>query len=161
MAKGGGAQALLVLGGAAFVLSHQPAAAAHASIHHRHARHTVHAPTRAARIAVSYAEHQLGKPYVYGATGPGAYDCSGLVMEAWAAAGVAIPRTSEQQWASLPHVGRPQPGDLVFYTGSSIDSPPGHVTMYVGGGRMAEAYGTGVPIRITAVRAGAWGYAQP
>ena len=119
------------------------------------------APSPAAATAVAYARAQVGKPYVYGATGPDAFDCSGLVMAAWAAAGVSIPRTSEQQWAQLPHVSTPQPGDLVFYTGSPIDPPPGHVTMYAGGGQMIEAYGTGVPIRVTALRSGTWGYARP
>jgi cell wall-associated NlpC family hydrolase len=119
------------------------------------------APSPAAATAIAYARTQLGKPYVYGATGPDAFDCSGLVMAAWQAAGVSIPRTSEQQWADLPHVSSPQPGDLIFYTGSSIDAPPGHVTMYLGGGQMIEAYGTGVPIRVTALRPGVWGYAAP
>ena len=119
------------------------------------------APSPAAATAIAYARAQLGKPYVYGATGPDAFDCSGLVQAAWAAAGVSIPRTSEQQWADLPHVSSPQPGDLVFYTGSPIDPPPGHVTMYIGGGQMIEAYGTGVPIRLTGLRPGVWGYARP
>jgi cell wall-associated NlpC family hydrolase len=121
------------------------------------------APSPAAATAVAFARAQLGKPYVYGATGPDAFDCSGLVEAAWAAAGVSIPRTSEQQWADLPHVRQDQlqPGDLVFYTGSPIDPPPGHVTMYAGGGQMIEAYGTGVPIRVTRLRSGAWGYARP
>ena len=117
--------------------------------------------TTAATTAVAYARGQLGKPYVYGATGPDAFDCSGLTQAAWAAAGVSIPRTSEEQWANLPHVTAPQPGDLVFYTGSPIDPPPGHVTMYLGGGEMVEAYGAGVPIRVTPVRSGVWGYADP
>jgi cell wall-associated NlpC family hydrolase len=119
------------------------------------------APSPAAATAIAYARAQLGKPYVYGATGPDAFDCSGLVMAAWAAAGLSIPRTSEQQWADLPHVTTPEPGDLVFYTGNPIDPPPGHVTMYLGGGQMIEAYGIGVPIRITALRSGVWGYADP
>ena len=134
-----------------------------ASSHARRARRGGHhgARTTAAATAVAYARGQLGKPYVYGATGPDAFDCSGLVQAAWAAAGVSIPRTSEEQWADLPHVTAPQPGDLVFYTGSPIDPPPGHVTMYLGGGQMVEAYGAGVPIRVTAVRPGVWGYADP
>jgi cell wall-associated NlpC family hydrolase len=121
------------------------------------------APSPAAATAVAFARAQLGKPYVYGATGPDGFDCSGLVQAAWAAAGVSIPRTSEQQWTGLPHVSQDQlhPGDLVFYTGSPIDPPPGHVTMYAGGGQMIEAYGTGVPIRVTGLRSGAWGYARP
>jgi cell wall-associated NlpC family hydrolase len=127
----------------------------------RHALSGSGAPSPAAATAVAYARGQLGKPYVYGATGPDAFDCSGLTQAAWQAAGVSIPRTSEQQWADLPHVSSPQPGDLIFYTGSPIDPPPGHVTMYLGGGQMIEAYGTGVPVRVTAVRSGVWGYADP
>ena len=121
---------------------------------------TAHA-SGAAATAIAYAQGQIGKPYVYGATGPDAFDCSGLVQAAWAAAGVSIPRTSEAQWAALPHVSSPQPGDLIFYTGDPIDPPPGHVTMYVGGGEMVEAYGTGVPVRETPVRPGVTGYADP
>jgi cell wall-associated NlpC family hydrolase len=128
---------------------------------HGHAAASGAAPSSAAAAAVAFARAQLGKPYVYGATGPDAFDCSGLVQAAWAAAGVSIPRTSELQWADLPHVSSPRPGDLIFYTGSSIDPPPGHVTMYIGGGRMLEAYGTGVPIRVTGLRSGVWGYARP
>ena len=123
------------------------------------------APSPAAATAVAYARAQLGKPYIYGGpTAPGTsggFDCSGLVMAAWATAGVSIPRTSEQQWAQLPHVTTPEPGDLVFYTGSPIDPPPGHVTMYAGSGQMIEAYGTGYPIRVTGLRSGIWGYARP
>jgi cell wall-associated NlpC family hydrolase len=118
-------------------------------------------PARAAAQAISYARQQLGKPYVYGAIGPAAFDCSGLVQAAWASAGVSIPRTSEEQWAQLPHVSSPQPGDLVFYVGSPIDPPPGHVTLYIGSGQMIEAYGTGYPIRQVPIRPGVTGYAQP
>ena len=128
---------------------------------HRHALSGSGAPSPAAATAVAYARAQLGKPYVYGATGPDAFNCSGLTQAAWQAAGVTIPRSSEDQWADLPHVSSPQPGDLVFYTGSPIDPPPGHVTMYLGGGQMIEAYGTGVPVRVTPVRSGVWGYADP
>ena len=53
---------------------------------------------------MNYAEAQLGKPYLWGATGPDAFDCSGLVMMAYRAAGVNIPRTSEAQWKKLPRV---------------------------------------------------------
>jgi peptidoglycan DL-endopeptidase CwlO len=121
----------------------------------------VHGPPGEARRAVAYARSKIGDPYVYGATGPDVFDCSGLVQAAWAHAGVSIPRTSEAQWAQLPHVAAPRPGDLLFYTGSSIDSPPGHVTVYAGHGLMVEAYGSGYPVRVTAVRPGVWGYARP
>lgn len=80
-------------------------------------------------------------PYVYGATGPcsAGFDCSGLQMAAWAAAGVSIPRTTQEQWASLPHVSMSdlQPGDLIYYDGED------HVAMYVGNGNIVDAPQTG------------------
>ena len=89
--------------------------------------------------AVAFAYAQLGKPYVYGATGPSSYDCSGLVQAAWAAAGVAIPRTTFEDWDDLPHIPVSQmvPGDLIIYDGE------GHVAMYVGDGYIIDAPHTG------------------
>jgi cell wall-associated NlpC family hydrolase len=93
--------------------------------------------------AVAFAYAQLGKPYVWGATGPGAYDCSGLVQAAWAAAGVAIPRVTYDQWAALPHIATSaiQPGDLLLYEGE------GHVAMYVGNGYIIDAPQTGMNVQ--------------
>jgi cell wall-associated NlpC family hydrolase len=93
--------------------------------------------------AVAFAYAQLGKPYQWGATGPGSYDCSGLVQAAWAAAGVTIPRDTYQQWAALPHIAASaiQPGDLLFYDGI------GHVAMYVGGGYIIDAPQTGMVVQ--------------
>src|SRR6266498_2957460 len=73
----------------------------------------------AARV-ILYAAAQLGKPYLWGATGPDAFDCSGLAMMAYRAAGITISRTSQQQWAAGPRVQFRQqgPGDLVFFAGS-------------------------------------------
>jgi cell wall-associated NlpC family hydrolase len=92
-----------------------------------------------AEKAVAFAYAQLGKPYLWGGTGPGAYDCSGLVQAAWAAAGIAIPRDTYSQVAGLPAVplSNLQPGDLVFFDGD------GHVAMYVGGGMIIDAPRTG------------------
>ena len=89
--------------------------------------------------AVAFTYAQLGKPYQWGATGPGSFDCSGLVQAAWAAAGVAIPRDTYEQWAALPHIATSaiQPGDLLYYDGE------GHVAMYVGGGYIIDAPQTG------------------
>jgi cell wall-associated NlpC family hydrolase len=101
--------------------------------------------------AISYAEQQLGKPYLWGGTGPDAFDCSGLVMMAYRAGGIDIPRTSEQQWVWGPRVSASQvePGDLVFFVGSDgTPTSPGHVGLVIGGGLMIEAYATGFPIRI-------------
>jgi cell wall-associated NlpC family hydrolase len=89
--------------------------------------------------AVSYAYSKLGDPYVYGATGPSSFDCSGLVQAAWAYAGVSIPRTTYEQVAALPAVSTSdlQPGDLLFFDGD------GHVGIYVGGGYLIDAPQTG------------------
>jgi len=91
---------------------------------------------------VAFAYAQLGKPYQWGATGPGSYDCSGLAQAAWAAAGVAIPRDTYEQWAALPHIAASaiQPGDLLYYDGI------GHVAMYVGDGYIIDAPQTGLDV---------------
>ncbi len=109
------------------------------------------APNDAAAAAIAYAEQQLGKPYQWGGTGPDAFDCSGLVMMAYRAAGIDIPRTSQEQWAWGPRIkpSQVQPGDLVFFVGSDgTVQHPGHVGLVIGGGLMIEAYATGYPIRI-------------
>ena len=109
------------------------------------------APNDTAATAIAYAEQQLGKPYLWGGTGPDAFDCSGLVMMAYRAAGIDLPRTSEEQWARGPRVSSSQarPGDLVFFAGSDgTVKSPGHVGLVIGGGLMIEAYATGYPIRI-------------
>jgi peptidoglycan DL-endopeptidase CwlO len=111
------------------------------------------APNELVSQAVSYAEAQLGKPYLLGGTGPDAFDCSGLVMMAYRSAGVDIPRTSQQQWADLPHVpaNKVQPGDLVFFAGSDgTPTAPGHVGLVIAKNLMIEAYATGTPLRVSA-----------
>ncbi|HEY2280042.1 MAG TPA: NlpC/P60 family protein [Streptosporangiaceae bacterium] len=94
--------------------------------------------------AAAFAVSKLGCPYVYGATGPcnDGYDCSGLAQAAWAAAGVSIPRTTYDDWASLPHVSMSslEPGDLILYDGE------GHVAMYVGDGKIVDAPHTGADV---------------
>jgi len=100
----------------------------------------------AAGKAVAYAYAQVAGhcPYVWGGTGPcsSGFDCSGLVMQAWAAAGVSIPRTSEAQWAGLPHVNQSdmQPGDILVFSGAS------HVGMFVGHGELIDAPQTGMDV---------------
>ena len=96
--------------------------------------------------ALQFAYAQVGKPYRYGGTGPGAYDCSGLTQAAWRAAGVSLPRTSAQQWAwgasrrvSMDEL---QPGDLLFSAGL------GHVAMYAGNGEMVHAPRTGDVVKV-------------
>jgi cell wall-associated NlpC family hydrolase len=112
-------------------------------------------PTSGSRPAraVTFALGQRGKPYRWGAEGPGAYDCSGLTWAAWRAAGVAIPRTAAGQLADLSRVrGRLEPGDLLIYR---TDGPSRrHVAMVVGQGRMVEALGRGIPVRSTSIRPG-------
>jgi peptidoglycan DL-endopeptidase CwlO len=92
--------------------------------------------------AIAFAYAQVGKPYEWGGTGPDAYDCSGLVQAAWAAAGVSIPRTTEEQWAALPHIPMSdlEPGDLILYNGES------HVAIYVGDGYIIDAPQTGMDV---------------
>ena len=125
----------------------------------------VQAPTQAVATAISFAEQQLGKPYQWGGTGPDAFDCSGLVMMAYRAAGIDIERTSEAQWASEQRVpaSQVQPGDLVFFAGSDgTTTYPGHVGLVIGNGKMIEAYATGFPIRVASyLGRGAIGFTQP
>lgn len=105
--------------------------------------------------AVAYAVRQLGVPYLWGGTGPNGFDCSGLSQAAYASAGVAIPRTSEQQWLALPHLSSPsqlRPGDLVFFnSGEFAPGLPGHVGIYIGNGKMIDAPHTGAVVRSEAV----------
>jgi len=116
---------------------------------------------RAAR-AVAFALAQRGKPYRWGAQGPGAFDCSGLTQAAWRAAGVALPRTAKAQFHTGPRVARAalRPGDLVFFRSAG---PSGwHVGLVVGGGRMVEAPGRGARIRTAPIRrAGYLGATRP
>ena len=101
--------------------------------------------SQAAQAAVRTALAQVGKPYVYGAAGPNAFDCSGLTQYAYAAAGVALPHSSSGQ----SRLGAPvaknalQPGDLVFFY-----SPVSHVGMYIGNGQMVHASTAGEPVKV-------------
>jgi cell wall-associated NlpC family hydrolase len=99
--------------------------------------------------AIAYARRQLGKPYVFGAAGPGAFDCSGLTLRAWQAAGVSLPRVASSQYLAIPHigVGDLRPGDLVFWGAS----PGGiyHVAMYIGGGSIIQAPRPGRAVEIS------------
>jgi peptidoglycan DL-endopeptidase CwlO len=99
-----------------------------------------------AAAAVHYAMAQVGKPYVYGAAGPNAYDCSGLTMASWGAAGVGLPHSSSAQYGSGTHISASQlqPGDLVFYY-----HPISHVGMYIGNGMIVNAENPSAGIRVT------------
>ncbi|MFP3991616.1 NlpC/P60 family protein [Streptomyces sp. E11-3] len=94
------------------------------------------ATTGQGKKAIRYATAQIGKPYEWGAEGPGSYDCSGLTSQAWAAAGRGIPRTSQEQWKRLPRVDVKdmRPGDLIIYWKDAS-----HVGMYLGDGAMVHA----------------------
>jgi cell wall-associated NlpC family hydrolase len=111
-----------------------------------------------AGVAVRFAYAQLGKPYVWAADGPGSYDCSGLTMAAWKAAGVSLPHNAAMQWNALPHIQRAslRPGDLVFYYNL------GHVGIYVGNSQIIHAPTTGDVVKLAPVdRATPYGYARP
>jgi cell wall-associated NlpC family hydrolase len=121
---------------------------------------TLPADTSAAvRAAIAYAVAQLGKPYIWGGTGPAGFDCSGLVMMAYEAAGISLPRTTFEQvqaGAAVASVSELQPGDLLFTAGSDgTATDPGHVGMYLGDGLVIQAASTGLPIMTTPL-AGYW-----
>ncbi|MEV7519730.1 C40 family peptidase [Streptomyces sp. NPDC091371] len=107
-------------------------------------------PTAAGGAALSYAAAQIGKPYVWGAEGPASFDCSGLTSQAWAHAGRAIPRTSQEQWARLPKVPLDQlrPGDLVVYFPKAT-----HVGLYIGGGKVIQAPRPGARVKVSPIAA--------
>ncbi|MBL1091819.1 MULTISPECIES: C40 family peptidase [Streptomyces] len=97
-----------------------------------------------AEKALAFARAQIGKPYVWGATGPSSYDCSGLTQAAWKAAGVDLPRTTWEQVKVGQRVATKdlQPGDLVFFFDDIS-----HVGMYIGGGKMIHAPHPGANVR--------------
>ncbi|WP_327264423.1 NlpC/P60 family protein [Streptomyces sp. NBC_01232] len=107
-------------------------------------------PTAAGGAALTYAAAQIGKPYVWGAEGPGSFDCSGLTSQAWAHAGRVIPRTSQEQWARLPKVPLDElrPGDLVVYFPKAT-----HVGLYVGDGKVIQAPRPGARVKVSPIAA--------
>lgn len=107
-------------------------------------------PSAAGRRALAYAVAQIGKPYRWGATGPAAFDCSGLTSKAWARADVPVGRTSQEQWRQLPRVEltRLRPGDLVVYFPDAT-----HVGLYLGGGRVLHAPRPGSRVKVSPIAA--------
>ncbi|MEU2941859.1 NlpC/P60 family protein [Nocardiopsis alba] len=97
------------------------------------------------QAVLDFARAQIGKPYVWGGTGPDGYDCSGLTQAAWAQAGVSLPRTTYDQ----VNVGTPvsrdqvQPGDLLFFYSASA---PSHVGIYSGNGKMIHGSNPSKPL---------------
>ena len=105
-------------------------------------------PSSRAQTAVAYALSKVGHRYVAGADGPGSFDCSGLTMAAYRAAGVSLPHFSKAQYAVTRHISRGElrPGDLLFYFGGGAH----HVSMYIGGGMMVSASNPGAGVEIIA-----------
>ena len=108
---------------------------------------TIPAISGKAGIAVRYAYNAIGTPYVWAAEGPNGYDCSGLTLAAWRAAGVTLYHQAATQWDEVAHISRSQlaPGDLVFYSGL------GHVAIYVGSGKVIHAPTFGDVVKISSV----------
>lgn len=99
-----------------------------------------------AAVAIKYALAQVGDAYVWGASGPNAFDCSGLTMMAYAQADVSLPHSSRAQYSSGTHVAKSdlQPGDLVFYY-----SPISHVGIYLGNGMIVHAANPGAGVKVS------------
>ncbi|WP_066953833.1 C40 family peptidase [Streptomyces lushanensis] len=108
------------------------------------------APSAEGGDAVRYAVEQIGKPYEWGAEGPDTFDCSGLTQQAWARAGVSIPRTSQEQWDQLPRISLRElrPGDLVIYFPEAT-----HVAIYLGGGMVIQAPRPGASVKVSPIAA--------
>ncbi|MCX2183406.1 C40 family peptidase [Streptomyces sp. SKN60] len=107
-------------------------------------------PSEAGGEALRFAVGQIGKPYEWGAEGPATYDCSGLTQAAWAAAGRELPRTSQEQWETLPHVALTdlRPGDLVVYFPEAT-----HIALYLGDGMVVHAPRPGARIKVSPIAA--------
>ncbi len=111
--------------------------------------------------AATWAQTKLGLPYLLGASGPAEYDCSGLTMRAWEAAGIGISRTSRDQYRTATKIAYAdlRPGDLVFWgTDTSDPSSIYHVAMWLGGNQIVEATVPGQPVRISSMR---WSGSMP
>lgn len=101
-----------------------------------------------AAAVVRFALAQQGKPYVFGADGPGSYDCSGLTMASWRQVGVSLPHSAKQQYNSIPHVSRAnlQPGDIVFFY-----NPIHHNGIYIGNGQVVHAPHSGSVVKVVSL----------
>ena len=119
----------------------------------------VTSPNGTARAAIAFAQAQLGKPYVYAAAGPDSYDCSGLTMSAYRAAGVGMGHFSGSQFGSFPHVNFDEllPGDLIFWGPGGSN----HVGLYIGGGLMIHAPQTGDVVKVAPIHGNPSGAVRP
>jgi cell wall-associated NlpC family hydrolase len=112
-------------------------------------------PNGIAAAAIAAAHSRLGVPYVWGATGPDAFDCSGLTQWSYAHAGINLPRTAAQQWnygGPHPSLAQLEPGDLLFWAlNTSEPATIHHVAMYIGHGLMIAAPHTGENVQIQPV----------
>jgi cell wall-associated NlpC family hydrolase len=121
--------------------------------------HSVSAPTHSASAAadpaaaVAYARAQLGRPYVWGAAGPDAFDCSGLTMRAWEQGGVELPHFAADQYAGSTPLSYSQlsPGDLVFWSHDGTAQDIYHVAIYIGDDQMIEAPHTGAVVKVASL----------
>lgn len=97
---------------------------------------------------INEAQKQIGKPYIWGAAGPDSFDCSGLTMWCWKAAGVYLPHYSGSQYDATEHIDMSQiePGDLIFY-----ESPGQHVALYIGNGQLINAPHSGAKVRYDSI----------
>lgn len=95
---------------------------------------------------LTYAQAQIGDPYVFGDEGPDTFDCSGLIQYVLGLVGIGAPRTSQEQQAWANPVASPRPGDLVFY-----GRPATHVGLYIGDGKMIDAPHAGAKVRVDQV----------
>jgi cell wall-associated NlpC family hydrolase len=131
-------------------VEHEGAAAAQKRFLASGALSGARSPSEMGDKALRYAVDQIGKPYQWGGAGPKSYDCSGLTSQAWVHAGRAIPRTSQEQWAQLPHVplNRLRPGDLIIYFPEAT-----HVALYLGDGMVVQAPRPGTRIKVSPIAA--------
>ncbi|HTW19618.1 MAG TPA: NlpC/P60 family protein [Mycobacteriales bacterium] len=111
-------------------------------------------PNATAAAAIAAARSRIGDPYVWGATGPNSFDCSGLTQWSYHQAGINLPRTSREQWYAGPHptLAQLEPGDLLFFALNTSDPATiHHVTIYIGKGLMIAAPETGEDVQIQPV----------
>ncbi|MFP5019172.1 C40 family peptidase [Pseudonocardia phyllosphaerae] len=135
---------------AAFATPQQPIAQNPAALHAASAAKAAAAATAIRSSALDTAKAQIGKPYSWGASGPSAFDCSGLVQYAFSKAGRDVPRTSSAQASAGTAVSKSalQPGDLVFFY-----TPVSHVGIYTGNGKVVHASTSGQPVKTSSIDA--------